>query len=66
MKLMSEMGYDAATIGNHDFDAGIDGLEMQLIHANFPLLVTNYNFDNTVLNGKTKKYKISPEAFEAP
>ncbi|MBX2815196.1 MAG: metallophosphoesterase, partial [Saprospiraceae bacterium] len=25
-KLMSEMGYDASTIGNHDFDAGIEGL----------------------------------------
>lgn len=58
MKLMSEMGYDAATIGNHDFDAGIDGLEKQLLHANFPLLVTNYNFDNTILKGKTKEYKI--------
>lgn len=58
MKLMSEMGYDAATIGNHDFDGGIDGLERQLINANFPLLITNYNFDNTVLKDKTKKYKI--------
>jgi 5'-nucleotidase len=58
MKLMSEMGYDAATIGNHDFDMGIDGLEKQLKFANFPLLNTNYNFDNTILNGKTQKYKI--------
>lgn len=58
MKLMSEMGYDAATIGNHDFDGGIDGLERQLINANFPLLISNYNFDNTILKGKTKEYKI--------
>jgi 5'-nucleotidase len=58
MKLMSEMGYDAAAIGNHDFDAGIDGLERQLVHANFPLLISNYNFDNTILKGKTKEYKI--------
>ncbi|MBK8347137.1 MAG: metallophosphoesterase [Saprospiraceae bacterium] len=58
LKLMSEMGYDAATIGNHDFDGGMDGLERQLIHANFPLLVTNYDFENTVLKGKTKPYKI--------
>lgn len=58
IKLMSEMGYDAATIGNHDFDGGIDGLERQLTHANFPLLISNYNFDNTILKGKTQKYKI--------
>ncbi|MFN8337881.1 MAG: metallophosphatase [Saprospiraceae bacterium] len=58
IKLMSELGYDAGTIGNHDFDGGIDGLERQLIHANFPLLVSNYNFDNTIMKGKTKEYKI--------
>ncbi len=58
MKLMSQMGYDAATIGNHDFDGGMDGLERQLKHANFPILISNYNFDNTILNGKTQEYKI--------
>lgn len=58
MKLMSELGYDAATIGNHDFDGGIDGLERQLQNASFPLVVSNYNFNNTVLQGKTKAYKI--------
>lgn len=58
MKLMSEMGYDAGTIGNHDFDNGIEGLEKQLIHANFPLLNSNYNFSDTVMNGKTKEYLI--------
>jgi 5'-nucleotidase len=58
MKLMSEMGYDAATIGNHDFDGGIDGLDKQLANANFPLLISNYNFNDTILNGKTKPYKI--------
>lgn len=58
MKMMSELGYDAATIGNHDFDAGILGLEKQLQYANFPLLIANYDFSNTVLNGKTKPYQI--------
>jgi len=58
MKMMSELGYDAATIGNHDFDGGIDGLERQLANANFPLLISNYNFNDTVLNGKTKPFKI--------
>ncbi len=57
-KLMSIMGYDAATIGNHDFDNGIDGLHKQLPHAKFELLSTNYDFKNTVLDGIVKDYKI--------
>ena len=37
IKAMTAMGYDAATIGNHDFDAGIDNLNQQLQqHASFP------------------------------
>lgn len=57
MKLMSKMKYDGGTIGNHDFDAGIDGLEKQLKHANFPFIISNYNFDNTIMNGKTLPMK---------
>jgi 5'-nucleotidase len=58
MKAMSMMGYDAATIGNHDFDGGLDNLALQLNHANFPLLNCNYNFINTPMQGKTLPYKI--------
>jgi len=58
MKLMTEMRYDAATMGNHDFDAGIDGFHKQMPHAQFPFIVSNYNFDDTILNGKVSKYKI--------
>jgi len=57
-KLMSIMGYDAATIGNHDFDAGIDGLHKQLPHAKFDLVSANYDFTNTVMDTKVKPYKI--------
>jgi len=57
-KLMSMLKYDAATIGNHDFDNGIDGLFAQLPHADFELLSANYNFGNTVMNGHVKPYKI--------
>ena len=53
MKLMSAMKYDAATIGNHDFDAGIEGLEKQLPHADFPLIISNYDFKDTIMQGKT-------------
>ncbi len=57
-KLMSEMRYDASTIGNHDFDAGIDGLYKQLPHAKFPFLSCNYNFSDTCLHDKVLPYKI--------
>lgn len=57
-KLMSEMQYDAATIGNHDFDAGIDGLYKQLPNANFSLLNCNYDFTNTIMEGQVQPYKI--------
>ncbi len=58
LKLMTEMGYDAGTIGNHDFDAGIESLSEQLQHADFPLLNCNYELKDTPLNGKIKPYKI--------
>jgi 5'-nucleotidase len=57
-KLMSEMKYDAATIGNHDFDNGIEGLVKQLPHADFPFINCNYDFSGTAMNGKTIPYKI--------
>lgn len=57
-KLMSMMGYDAATMGNHDFDNGLDGLLKALPNAKFPFITSNYDFSNTILDGKTEKYKI--------
>lgn len=58
MKAMSAMGYDAATIGNHDFDAGVNGLHKQLPHADFPLLIANYDFSDTIMHDSTQPYKI--------
>lgn len=58
MKAMSMMGYDAGTIGNHDFDAGIENFATQLEFANFPIVICNYNFTNTALEGKTVPYQI--------
>ncbi|MEN8789647.1 MAG: metallophosphatase [Flavobacteriaceae bacterium] len=57
-KLMSKLGYDAATIGNHDFDNGIDGLLAQLPHADFKFLSANYDFSNTVLDGYIEPFNI--------
>jgi len=56
-KLMSMLKYDAATIGNHDFDNGIDGLYAQLPHATFEFISANYDFSNTVMNSHVKPYK---------
>jgi len=59
IKAMSAMQYDACTIGNHDFDAGMENLAMQLgKHANFPMLVANYDFTGTPMEQKTQPYKI--------
>jgi 5'-nucleotidase len=57
-KLMSMLNYDATTIGNHDFDNGIDGLLAQMPYAKFNFLSANYDFSNTVLDGLTEPYKI--------
>jgi len=57
-KLMSMMNYDLATMGNHDFDNGIDGFYSQLPNAKFDFVVANYDFKNTVLDQIIKPYKI--------
>ena len=58
MTLMSDMGYDAGTIGNHDFDAGVEGLAKQMPHANFPLLSANYDLSDTPMEGLVKPYQV--------
>ncbi len=57
-KLMSYLKYDASTIGNHDFDNGVEGLFSQLPHAQFDFVISNYDFKNTVMDGFTKPYTI--------
>ncbi|HIA10821.1 MAG TPA: bifunctional metallophosphatase/5'-nucleotidase [Flavobacteriales bacterium] len=57
-KIMSEMGYDGATVGNHEFDNGLEQLVEQLPHAKFPFISSNYDFTNTPMEGKTIRYKI--------
>ncbi|WP_339754019.1 metallophosphatase [uncultured Winogradskyella sp.] len=57
-KLMSMLKYDLATIGNHDFDNGIDGLYAQMPHAKFDFVSANYDFSNTVMDTHVKPYKV--------
>ena len=58
MKVMSELGYDAGTMGNHDFDAGLEGFLKARQHANFPFVCANYNFSDTILKEQTQKNTI--------
>lgn len=57
-KLMSNMQYDASTLGNHDFDNGVDGLVDQLPNATFPFINCNYDLSNSRLNEHVLPYKI--------
>ena len=56
-KLMSMLNYDLATMGNHDFDNGLEGFYAQLPHAKFDFVSANYDFKNTMLDGIVKPYK---------
>ena len=58
MRAMQLMGYDAATMGNHDFDEGIENFDKQLQHVRFPFLVANYDFADTALAGKIEAYRV--------
>ncbi len=57
-QLMNYMAYDAVTIGNHDFDAGLKVLQKQAKKAKFPLLSANYDFAGTEMDGYIKPYHI--------
>ena len=58
IKAMSLMGYDAVTLGNHDFDGGIENFATQLNHANFPIIISNYDFAGTPMVNKYLPYKV--------
>ncbi|MBD2702905.1 metallophosphatase [Spirosoma sp. BT702] len=55
---MNQLGYDAGTIGNHDFDGGLDNMVTQFGKASFPILIANYDFKNTAMDGRSKPYKV--------
>ena len=56
--LMNQMGIDASTIGNHEFDFGLDNMARLFRMANFPIVCSNYDFTGTVLEGLVKPYTI--------
>ena len=56
--LMNQMGIDASTIGNHEFDFGIETMANVFRQANFPILCSNYDFTGTPVEGLTKPWII--------
>lgn len=62
IKLMNQMKYDAATIGNHDFDGGLNNLSEKMELAEFSFINCNYNVKGTVLENKVVPYKIYEKA----
>jgi 5'-nucleotidase len=57
-KAMSAIGYDASTLGNHEFDNGIEALAAALQFANFDIVSTNYDVKGTALEGRIKPYVV--------
>lgn len=56
--MMNLMGYDAATIGNHEFDFGVENMARLFRKANFPIVCANYDFTGTPLEGLVKPYTV--------
>lgn len=54
--LMNQMGYDAVTIGNHEFDFGLENMARLFRMANFPIVCSNYDFTGTPCDGLVKDY----------
>lgn len=59
IKLMSAMRYDATTMGNHDFDGGLENYEKQIREqGNFPVIISNYDFSDTVMHNRYISRKV--------
>src|SRR5438874_6700645 len=57
-KSMSLIGYDVVTLGNHDFDNGVNALAAAMKFANFEFVSTNYDVRGTVLEARVKPYAV--------
>src|SRR5215218_4101010 len=57
-KAMSAIGYDVGTLGNHEFDNGVEALAAALKFANFDVVSANYDLKGTVLEQRVKRYVV--------
>lgn len=62
VKLMNLMHYDACTIGNHEFDFGLENLARLIRMADFPFVCCNYDFSGTACEGLVKPYIVIERA----
>lgn len=58
IEMMNKMGYEVATLGNHEFDNGVNALSERLKTANFTIVCANYTFKNKKLSKQVKPYHI--------
>ncbi len=57
-EVMNLLRYDATTLGNHEFDYGLNTIASVARRAKFPIVCTNYDFTGTPVEGLTKPYII--------
>ena len=57
-KAMSSVGYDVGTIGNHEFDNGVEGMAEMLEHADFDIVCANYRIEHALLSSRIRPYVI--------
>lgn len=58
VELMNRMHYDATTIGNHEFDFGLENMARVFRMAHFPVICSNYDFRGTPVEGLVKPYVV--------
>lgn len=58
VKFMSKLGYDAVTIGNHEFDYGLENMARLFQEANFSVVCANYDFSKTLLKDLVTPYVV--------
>ncbi|HZJ79973.1 MAG TPA: metallophosphatase [Dysgonamonadaceae bacterium] len=58
VEAMNMLNYDAVTLGNHEFDYGMDVLVNLIKKATFPIVCTNYDFSDTEVADIIKPYHI--------
>ena len=58
VRLMNYMGYTAITIGNHEYDFGLENMARIFRMAEFPVVCANCDFTGTPLEGVVKPYTV--------
>lgn len=60
--VLNSLGFDVVTLGNHEFDNGMDELSRRLKNLKADVVCANYNFTGTPLGDIVKPYTIVKKA----